>query len=177
MSKSYLKLMTAEPIDAFEPVYPPQKIEFWLAHFEELYTLVHSPKSSAHIAEHLNREWILLQVRLRTCLCKEEHEREMYSVDPACTHEPSGGGAYRAGPETAECVMADLRIAASKLPPGWLATRRIWAEQLLGAKEIAQRVNEWRQTGYHEREPAFSRSIAIRRMAAFLGWGQQERAA
>jgi hypothetical protein len=70
-----------EQADPFEPVYPPKKIEFWLAHFEELVALVQDGKSSAHIAEHLNREWFLLQSRLRYCICKELHDADTLAGD------------------------------------------------------------------------------------------------
>lgn len=158
--------------DVFEPVYSPRKVEFWLHHWEELDTLVHSPKSSAHIAEHLNREWILLQVRLRTCLCQEAHAVDSRAVDPACAHMPSGGGSFNAGSETVRCVMADLRRAADTLPPTWLSTRQIWVEQGLDARLIAQRVQRSR---YAPRvaEPAYSRWVAIRHMAMKLGWMPQ----
>jgi len=147
--------------DVFEPTYPPGKIDFWLDHFEELDTLVLSPKSSAHIAEHLAREWILLQVRLTSCLCKEQHAHDSAAVDPACSHAPSGGGAYRAGPETALCIVADLRRAASELPPHWLATRRIWETLSLPAGRA-------RHTALNE--PPFSRSACVQMMARSLGW-------
>lgn len=160
--------------DPFEPVYSPKKIEFWLAHFEELITMVQSGKSSAHIAEHLNREWFLLQARLRYCLCQEVHNAEMRAVDPACLHEPSGG-TYRQGPETALCILADLRKAADALPPSWITTQKIWHEQMVPARQIALRREQWRAkvkagAEYEEREPAFARTIAVRRMARDLGW-------
>jgi hypothetical protein len=162
----------SEEIDPFEPVYSPKKIEFWLAHFEELVTLVQSGKSSAHIAEHLNREWFLLQARLRYCLCKEEHDADTLAVDPACTHSPSGG-TFRQGPETALCILADLRRAADRLPPNWVATQRIWAEQFFDERLIARRRLVAHRVGAYEREPVFARTVAIRRMARELGWGAQ----
>ena len=160
--------------DPFEPIYPPRKIEFWLAHWEELYALVLTPKSSAHNAEHLNREWMLLQPRLKYCLCQEAHAADSMASDPGCTHEPTGGS-YRVGGETVACVYADLMDASGKLPPGWLATRKIWREQLLGDQEINHRVLTWRiAVKYHgmavEPEPWFARSEAINRMARSLGW-------
>jgi hypothetical protein len=171
--------MTSETNDAFDTAYSPRRVEFWLAHFEELETLVRSPKSSAHVAEHLNREWVMLQVRLRFCLCQEAHAVDSRAVDPACQHEPTGGGAYRAGPETALCVLSDLRHAAEHLPPGWLATRKIWWEELIPQKTIIQRVTDWRHQvrhgqAYVEREPAFARTIAVNRMANQLGWSKHE---
>ena len=159
-----------EPDDAFEPTYSPRKVEFWLAHWGELDTLVHTPKSSAHIAEHLSVEWMHLQVRLRFCLCHEAHATDSLAVDPSCQHSPSGGH-YRGGPETALCIFADLHHASSKLPPVWLATRKIWQEQLVPRALVDERVLRWRLSGaVREREPAFARSIAVDRMARFLGW-------
>lgn len=157
----------ASTTDAFEPNYSPRKIEFWLAHFEELVTLVIDRKSSAHIAEHLNREWFLLQSRMRYCLCGELHDADTRAVDPACAHMPSGGG-HRNGPETALCIYADLRRAADTLPSSWLATHKIWSEQMLSSREVDRRV---RSRPDREREPIFARSVAVRRMARELGWG------
>lgn len=163
------------PEDPFEPTYSPRLIEFWLEHFEELETLASSPKSSAHIAEHLNHEWMMLQARLRVCLCKEAHASDSMAVDPACTHMPGGGGAYAKGPITALLVLADLRYAAEQLPPGWLSTRTIWHQQLVEDARIIDRVYDWRKRVHRgeagvEREPAFARSVAVRRMAQALGW-------
>lgn len=162
--------------DIFEPTYSPKRIEFWLAHWEELDALVKTPKSSAHIAEHLNREWMLLQPRLRFCLCVEQHATDSMSVNPACTHEPRGGGAYDSGPQAVLCVYADLMRAAEQLPVGWLATRKIWAQQMIHPEAVARRVQEWRRDvklglARDEREPIFARTEAIRRMARMLGWG------
>lgn len=157
-----------EQQDVFEPVYSPKRIEFWLAHYDELLELVFSGKTSAHIAEHLNREWFLLQSRLRHCLCKELHAVDSLAVDPGCTHSPSGGS-YRQGPETALCIMADLSRAAESLPATWLATQKIWDEQRLDR----QRRDALRaRTRILEREPIWARSVAIRRMALELGWRQ-----
>lgn len=162
--------------DPFEPIYSPRKIEFWLAHWEELYSLVTTPKSSAHNAEHLNREWMLLQPRLRFCLCLEAHAIDSMAVDPGCTHEPTGGS-FRVGGETVLCVYADLKRAASMLPPGWLSTHRIWREQMVSDAEINLRVFTWRQavragSAVVEREPVFSRPVAVNRMATSLGWSK-----
>jgi hypothetical protein len=164
-------------VDAFEPSYSPKKVEFWLAHWEELDALVKTPKSSAHIAEHLNREWIMLAVRMRFCICQEQHTVDSMSVNPACTHEPSGGGAYDSGPQAVLCVYADLMRAAEELPPGWLATRRIWHDQMIHPMAIGRRVAEWRRDvklgkARVEPEPVFPRAIAINRMAKWLGWGR-----
>lgn len=153
--------------DVFEPTYSPAKIEFWQEHFEELDTLVHSPKSSAHIAEHLAREWFLLQARQRACLCKELHAHDSRAVDPACAHEPSGGGGFRAGQLTAVCIVADLRRAADQLPPHWAATHRIWSEQGISTMVIEQRSRRGSGNNF---EPAYSRSAAVRMMARALGW-------
>lgn len=157
--------------DVFEPVYTPRKIEFWLDHWEELDAIAHTPKSAAHIAEHLAREWFMLQGRMKACLCKELHDVDVMAVDPACSHEPSGGGAYRSTASSALCIVADLRSAADLLPPEWLATRTIWHQQGLGIPEIGRKVRAWRNNhvGF-EREPVFARSIAVRRMARQLGW-------
>jgi len=154
--------------DPFEPVYSPKKIYFWLAHWEELYTLVHTPKSSAHIAEHLNREWELLLPRLRYCLCHELHAVDSRAVDPACSHEPSGGGSYKTGPETALCIYADLIKASEQLPPAWSATQQIWLEQMVPVMVIKSRAKR----AERQREPAFARTLAVERMARYLGWGQ-----
>lgn len=153
--------------DAFEPSYSPKKIEFFLAHWEELNSMVFDGKSSAHIAEHLNREWFLLQSRMRYCLCGELHDADTRAVDPACAHMPMGGS-HRNGPETALCIYADLRRAADALPPTWLVTHKIWSEQLLSPKEVEQRLSRCAE---REREPIFARSVAVRRMARELGWG------
>jgi hypothetical protein len=168
--------------DPFEPVYSPQRVEFWLEHFEELETLALSPKSSAHIAEHLSHEWMLLQMRLKVCLCKEQHDTDSLTVDPACLHMPGGGGAFAKGPITALLVLADLKHAAEHLPPGWLATRQIWKQQLVDGLTAEHRIATWRKRvragdDYVEREPAFARSIAVRRMARYLGWQARARAA
>jgi hypothetical protein len=152
--------------DVFEPVYSPRKVEFWLDHWEELDTLVESPKSAAHIAEHLNREWVMLQVRMKTCLCKELHASDAAAVDPGCRHEPTGGG-FRTGTTTALCIVADLRHAADKLPPNWHATHKIWQSQMLPRTMIDQRS---RVAEGREREPVFARYIAVKRMAGWLGW-------
>jgi hypothetical protein len=158
----------ADTQDIFEPTYSPKRVEFWLAHFEELVALVQDGKSSAHIAEHLNREWFLLQSRLRYCICKELHDADTLAVDPACTHSPSGGS-YRMGPETAVCILADLRKAASSLPPSWLVTHKIWQEQMMSAREITVKRLEGRRVA-SEREPIFARTVAVRRMARELGY-------
>ena len=160
--------------DVFEPIYSPRRIEFWLAHWEELYALVTTPKSSAHNAEHLNREWMMLQPRLRFCLCAEAHAFDSMASDPACTHEPTGGS-FRVGGETVLCVYSDLMKASDTLPPGWLATRKIWREQLISDRQIEQRVMKWRYAVRHgdaenEREPVFSRPVAVNRMASSLWW-------
>lgn len=152
--------------DAFEPSYSPKKIDFWLAHFEELVTMVFDGKSSAHIAEHLQREWILLQSRMRSCLCGELHDADTRAVDPACAHMPQGGS-YRHGPETALCIYADLRRAADLLPATWIVTHKIWTEQMLPGKEIQLRAS---RSLAREREPIFARGVALRRMARELGW-------
>lgn len=144
----------------FEPVYPPRKVEFWLEHWEELETLAYSPKASAHIAEHLNREWFLLQVRMKVCMCAEMAD------DPYCQVSP-GGGDYRAGAETIRCVVADLAQAADKLPSNWFATHKIWQQMAMPMREIERRS---RQYETREREPLFARHIALRRMARALGW-------
>jgi hypothetical protein len=162
--------------DVFEPSYSPKKIEFWLSHWEELDTLVSSPKASAHIAEHLNREWFLLQGGWKVCLCKELHDRDM--VDPACARTPSGGGGFLAGATTALCILADLRAAADVLPAHWMATRQIWRQQMLTVKAIQQRVDRWRHNrGHIEREPGFARDIAVQRMAKVLGWKSERQIA
>lgn len=155
--------------DAFEPVYTPKRIEFFLAHWEELLSMVFDGKSSAHIAEHLNREWMLLQSRMRYCLCGELHDADTRAVDPACSHSPSVGS-HRHGPETALCIYADLRRAADSLPASWLVSHRIWTEQCMPSKEIQRRAQTDRD---REREPIFARSVAIRRMARELGWQRQ----
>lgn len=159
--------------DVFDPIYSPRRIEFWLDHGEELETLAYSPKSSAHIAEHLNREWTLLQVRLKTCLCRELHDADSAAVDPSCSHSPTSGAGFRAGPETALCILADLRRAADTLPPGWLATRKIWSQLMV--TDINARLAHWRKRVHAgsagvEREPAYARGVAIYRMAEVLGW-------
>jgi|SRR6185436_3395749 len=166
------------PDDAFEPGYSPRIIEFWLEHFEELATLTTSSKgASAHIAEHLAREWILLQVRLKTCLCHEMHAIDSLAVDPGCTHSPSGGGAFKAGPETAVCISADLTRAGATLPGNWLATHKVWRQMLLSEEQIKQRRGIWRKSVLNgqttlEPEPIYSRGVVIRRMAKTLGWSE-----
>lgn len=160
-----------EPDDAFEPTYSPRKIEFWLAHWEELASLVNTPKSSAHIAAHLAEEWMHLQVRLRYCLCQEQHAADTLAVDPACTHERSGGR-YQGGPETALCIHADLTAASGRLPARWLATRQIWAQQLTPQPVVMRRL----QSAKHEPEPLFARYVAVERMARYLGWTRPQNA-
>jgi hypothetical protein len=163
--------MSGDYGDVFEPIYSPRRVEFWLAHWEELDTLVHSPKSAAHIAEHLNREWWLIQSRYASCICKELHDADTLAVDPACAHMP-GGGAARSM-HTALCIFSDLRLAADELPPGWLATRQIWNQQMLPDRLVDSRLQVWRaQRNGIEREPVFARNVAIRRMAAKLGWSR-----
>lgn len=162
--------------DVFEPVYTPRKVEFWLDHWEELDVLMHSPKSSAHIAEHLAREWFLLEVRNKACLCKELHDVDSKASDPACSHTPSGGGSFQSKASTALCIVADLRQAADELPAVWTATRQIWQQQMLSRLEILKRVQK--AAGMkHEREPVFARSVAIRRIAAKLGYSTKSIAA
>lgn len=164
--------------DAFEPTYSPRKIEFWLRHWEELAGLVYSPKTSAHIAAHLADEWMHLQVRLLSCLCHEQHLADSLAVDPACQHQPSGGGGYRKSSETALCIYSDLMAASATLPAHWSATQRIWKEQGLTQRAIAGRcanaAGGWpNRTTYREPEPTFARHAAVERMAQVLGWSRR----
>ena len=171
--------MVPIPDDAFSIGYSPRHIEFWLEHFEELATLTTSSKgASAHIAEHLAREWVLLQVRLKTCLCHEMHAIDSQAVDPGCTHSPSGGGAFKAGPETAVCISADLNLAAEILPGNWLATHTVWRQMLVSEEQIKRRRGIWRKSvlagqAILEAEPDYSRGVVIRRMAHTLGWSEK----
>ena len=157
-------------VDAFEPSYSPRKIEFWLAHWEELQTLVDTPRSAAHIAEHLNREWMMLQARNRYCLCHELHAIDSLAVDPACTHSPSGGGGYRRSSEAVLCIYADLHKASGELPAPWSATQRIWFDQRVPRSLVSQRVASWRKSKPTPPEPIFARTFAVMRMAESLGW-------
>lgn len=158
--------MSERDDDVFEPNYSPSRIEFWLHHWEELDALAYSPRSSAHIAEHLNREWMLLQVRRRACLCAELHGVDQQAVDPACTHEPTGRAGFRAGPETALCIVANLRRAAARLPQNWLSVRTIMDQQ--GQPLPAARPRSV------SREPQHSRWVAVKMMAVMLGWTQEQ---
>lgn len=168
-------------MDVFEPDYSPKKVEFWLEHFVELATMAESKGSSAHIAEHLAREYFMLQGRRAVCLCHELHAVDSMAVDPACTHSPSGGGSFRAGPETALCITSDLRHAGAQQPANWMATLKVWQQQLVPDWEIARRRAEWRRKAKAgeiatEPEPIYARGVVIRRMARLLGWQDQHAA-
>jgi hypothetical protein len=121
----------------------------------------------------------MLAVRLKTCLCHELHAIDSMAVDPACTHNPAGGGGFKAGPETALCISADIKRSAEMLPANWLASHKVWRQMLLSEDEIRSRRASWRRSVVagaipNEPEPIYSRGVAIRRMAKALGWRESE---
>lgn len=164
--------------DLFEPVYSPHRVRFWLRHWDELETLADAPRTSAHLAEHLQREWFLLREDPKIdCLCAELHDADQRAVDPACAHAPAGGGSFKAGAHTASQIRADLELAANALPLVWRVTPIIFSLQgRLGQWEFRFAVS--RGMAGQRPTPAMLSSLdasttfydAARRMARSLGW-------
>lgn len=177
--------------ELFTAAYTPRRIRFFLLHFAALRGLAEWPAYARDTGQGLAREWRLLAEDSRwdhlDCIC------HVLNDEPSLARF-MGSSAHAATIPAGVATLADLLLAADRLPVRWAATRYVYDLQGDHDPEAGRhdRLRAWEARLADARRRGFPRALdhlpepwgdpalhplrtgggaaAVRLMAATLGW-------